>query len=203
MYNDVYRVGRLILSTFLVLYYYKSGKQNKQEVPVIKGVLVNEQIRAREVRVIGEDGEQIGVLPIQEALEAAADRGVDLVMISPKAKPPVCKTMDFGKYKYEAAKREQEARRKQRTINVKEVRFSANIEQHDLDTKLRHARRFLKAGDKVKVSVTFRGREMRHTQQGRELLEEAAKTLEEFGDVEGRPRFEGRSMVMMVLPKTT
>lgn len=170
-------------------------------MPVIKGVLVNEQIRAKEVRLIGEEGEQIGVVSIGEANRIAAEKGVDLVMISPKANPPVCKTMDFGKHKFEVAKREKEARRKQKTINVKEVRFSAGIEQHDFDTKLRHAQRFLKAGDKVKVSVMFRGREMRHTEQGKELLEEAAKVLAEYGEVEGRPRLEGRNMVIMVLPK--
>ena len=170
-------------------------------MPIIKGVLINEQIREREVRLIGAEGEQVGIKSSGEARELAAEAGLDLVMISPKAKPPVCKIMDFGKHKFEVAKREKEARKKQRTINVKEVRFSASIEKHDFDTKLRNAQRFLKAGDKVKVSVMFRGREMRHTQQGRELLEEAAKILEEFGDVENRPRMEGRSMVIMILPK--
>ena len=170
-------------------------------MPIIKGVFINEQIREKEVRLIGAEGEQIGVVSIQEAQRLAGEAGVDLVMIAPKAKPPVCKIMDFGKHKFEVAKREKEARKKQRTINLKEVRFSASIEKHDFDTKLRNAEKFLKAGDKVKVSVVFRGREMRHTQNGRELLEEAAKILEEFGDVEGRPRFEGRSMVIMVVPK--
>ena len=170
-------------------------------MPIIKGVFINEQIRENEVRLIGAEGEQVGIVPIAEARRLAGEAGVDLVMIAPKAKPPVCKIMDFGKHKFEVAKREKEARKKQKTINVKEVRFSASIEKHDFDTKLRNAQRFLKAGDKVKVSVLFRGREMRHTQNGRELLEEAAKILEEFGDVEGRPRFEGRSMVIMVVPK--
>jgi len=170
-------------------------------VPIIKGVLINEQIREKEVRLVGLEGEQIGVTALEEAQRLATEAGVDLVMIAPKAKPPVCKIMDFGKHKFDIAKREKEARKKQKTISVKEVRFSASIEKHDFDTKLRNAEKFLKAGDKVKVSVMFRGREMMHTQSGRTLLEEAAKILEEFGDIEQRPRFEGRSMVIMVAPK--
>lgn len=170
-------------------------------MPIIKGVLINEQIREREVRLVGVEGEQIGVTAIQEAQRLATEAGLDLVMIAPKAKPPVCKIMDFGKHKFDMAKKEKEARKKQKTISVKEVRFSASIEKHDFDTKLRNGIRFLKAGDKVKVSVNFRGREMMHTQAGRELLEEAAKILEEYGDIEQRPRFEGRSMVIMVVPK--
>ncbi len=170
-------------------------------MPIIKGVLINEQIREKEVRLVGVEGEQIGVTAIGEAQRLATEAGLDLVMIAPKAKPPVCKIMDFGKHKFDIAKREKEARKKQKTISVKEVRFSASIEKHDFDTKLRNAQKFLKAGNKVKVSVTFRGREMMHTQSGRELLEEAAKILEEFGDIEQRPRFEGRSMVIMVVPK--
>lgn len=170
-------------------------------MPIIKGVLINEQIREKEVRLVGVEGEQIGVTAMEEAQRLATEAGLDLVMIAPKAKPPVCKIMDFGKHKFDIAKREKEARKKQKTISVKEVRFSASIEKHDFDTKLRNAEKFLKAGDKVKVSVVFRGREMMHTQSGRELLEEAAKILEEFGDIEQRPRFEGRSMVIMVAPK--
>ncbi|HHX62930.1 MAG TPA: translation initiation factor IF-3 [Epulopiscium sp.] len=163
--------------------------------------MINEQIREKEVRLVGLEGEQIGVTALEEAQRLATEAGVDLVMIAPKAKPPVCKIMDFGKHKFDIAKREKEARKKQKTISVKEVRFSASIEKHDFDTKLRNAEKFLKAGDKVKVSVMFRGREMMHTQSGRTLLEEAAKILEEFGDIEQRPRFEGRSMVIMVAPK--
>lgn len=170
-------------------------------MPIIKGVLINEQIREKEVRLVGVEGEQIGVTAIDEAQRLAAEAGLDLVMIAPKAKPPVCKIMDFGKHKFDIAKREKEARKKQKTISVKEVRFSASIEKHDFDTKLRNAQKFLKEGNKVKVSVMFRGREMMHTQSGRGLLEEAAKILEEFGDIEQRPRFEGRSMVIMVAPK--
>lgn len=170
-------------------------------MPIIKGVLINEQIRDKEVRLVGAEGEQIGVVSIQEAQKLATEAGLDLVQIAPKAKPPVCKIMDFGKHKFDLAKKEKEARKKQKTVSVKEVRFSASIEKHDFETKLRNAQKFLKAGDKVKVSVMFRGREMMHTQNGRALLEEAAKILSEFGDVENRPRFEGRSMVIMVAPK--
>lgn len=163
--------------------------------------MINEQIRDKEVRLVGAEGEQIGVVSGQEALALAAEKGLDLVKIAPKAKPPVCKIMDFGKYKFDLAKKEKEARKKQKTVTVKEVRFSANIEKHDFDTKLRNAEKFLKAGDKVKVSVMFRGREMMHTQNGRALLEDAAKILSEFGDVVNRPRFEGRFLVIMVDPK--
>ncbi len=170
-------------------------------MPIIKGEMINEQIRDKEIRLIGAEGEQVGIVSSQEGQRMAAEAGLDLVMIAPKAKPPVCKIMDYGKHKFELAKKEREARRKQRPMNVKEVRFSASIEKHDFDTKLRNAQRFLKAGDKVKVSVMFRGREMMHTQNGRALLEEAAEILSEFGDVEGKPRFEGRHLVIMVLPK--
>ena len=163
--------------------------------------MINEQIRDKEVRLVGAEGEQIGVVSGQEAQRLAVEQGLDLVKIAPKAKPPVCKIMDFGKYKFDLAKKEKEARKKQKTVTVKEVRFSANIEKHDFDTKLRNAEKFLKAGDKVKVSVMFRGREMMHTQNGRALLEDAAKILSEFGDVVNRPRFEGRFLVIMVDPK--
>ena len=163
--------------------------------------MINEQIRDKEVRLVGAEGEQVGIVSSQEAQRLASEKGLDLVKIAPKANPPVCKIMDFGKHKFDLAKKEKEARKKQKTVSVKEVRFSASIEKHDFDTKLRNGIKFLKAGDKVKVSVMFRGREMMHTQNGRALLEDAAKILEEFGDLEGRPRFEGRSMVIMVVPK--
>lgn len=163
--------------------------------------MINEQIRDKEVRLVGAEGEQIGIVSGQEARGLAAEKGLDLVKIAPKANPPVCKIMDFGKYKFDLAKKEKEARKKQKTVSVKEVRFSANIEKHDFDTKMRNAERFLKAGDKVKVSVMFRGREMMHTQNGRALLEDAAKILSEFGDVVSKPRFEGRFLVIMVDPK--
>lgn len=163
--------------------------------------MINEQIRDREVRLVGADGEQIGIVPIREAQQLASDKGLDLVKIAPQAKPPVCKIMDYGKYRFDIAKKEKEARKKQKTVSVKEVRFSASIEKHDFETKLRNAQRFLKSGDKVKISVLFRGREMMHTQKGRDLLDQAIKILEDLGDVEQKPKFEGRNMVIVVAPK--
>lgn len=170
-------------------------------MPIINDLMINEQIRDREVRLVGAEGEQVGIVSIKEAQQLANEKGLDLVKIAPQAKPPVCKIMDYGKYKFDAAKKEKEARKKQKTVSVKEVRLSASIDKHDFETKLRNAQRFLKAGDKVKVSVVFRGREMMHTQKGRELLDEAMKMLEDLGDVEQKPKFEGRSMVIVVAPK--
>lgn len=163
--------------------------------------MINEQIRDKEVRLVGAEGEQIGVLPIKEAQQMASEKNLDLVKIAPQAKPPVCKIMDYGKYKFDATKKEKEARKKQKTISVKEVRLSASIDKHDFETKIRNAQKFLKAGDKVKVSVMFRGREMMHTQKGVELLDQAMALLEEFGVSENRPKLEGRNMAIVVAPK--
>ena len=134
--------------------------------------MINEQIRDKEVRLVGVDGEQIGIVSIKEAQQMASEKNLDLVKIAPQAKPPVCKIMDYGKYKFDAAKKEKEARKKQKTISVKEVRLSASIDKHDFETKIRNAQKFLKAGDKVKISVMFRGREMMHTQKGIEILDQ-------------------------------
>jgi len=163
--------------------------------------MINEQIRDKEVRLIGADGEQIGIVAGKEALRMASEKSLDLVKIAPQAKPPVCKIMDYGKYKFDAAKKEKEARKKQKTISVKEVRLSASIEKHDFETKIRNAVKFLKAGDKVKISVVFRGREMMHTHRGIELLEQAMTLVEEVGVAEAKPKLEGRAMVIVVAPK--
>ncbi len=163
--------------------------------------MINEQIRDKEVRLIGADGEQIGIVAGKEALRMASEKSLDLVKIAPQAKPPVCKIMDYGKYKFDAAKKEKEARKKQKTISVKEVRLSASIEKHDFETKIRNAVKFLKAGDKVKISVVFRGREMMHTHRGTELLEQAMTLVEEVGVAEAKPKLEGRAMVIVVAPK--
>ncbi|MEF9960432.1 MAG: translation initiation factor IF-3 [Niameybacter sp.] len=163
--------------------------------------MINEQIRDKEVRLIGSDGEQLGVVSLKEAQQLATEKNLDLVKIAPQGKPPVCKVMDYGKYKFDAAKKEKEARKNQKTISVKEVRFSASIDTHDFETKVRNAQKFLKAGDKVKVSVMFRGREMMHTQKGVEILDQAMKLLEEFGVAENRPKLEGRNMAIVVAPK--
>lgn len=170
-------------------------------MPVINDLMINEQIRDKEVRLIGADGEQIGIVAGKEALRMAAEKSLDLVKIAPQAKPPVCKIMDYGKYKFDAAKKEKEARKKQKTISVKEVRLSASIEKHDFETKIRNAVKFLKAGDKVKISVVFRGREMMHTHRGSELLEQAMALVEEVGVAEAKPKLEGRAMVIVVAPK--
>ena len=170
-------------------------------MPVINDLMINEQIRDKEVRLVGAEGEQIGIVAGKEALRMAAEKSLDLVKIAPQAKPPVCKIMDYGKYKFDAAKKEKEARKKQKTISVKEVRLSANIEKHDFETKIRNAVKFLKAGDKVKISVVFRGREMMHTHRGTELLEQAMVLVEEVGVAEAKPKLEGRAMVIVVAPK--
>ncbi len=162
---------------------------------------INEQIRAREVRVIGPDGEQIGIMPIKEALKLAEDQDLDLVNIAPQAKPPVCRIMNYGKFKYEQTKKEKEARKNQKIISTKEIRFSPTIDEHDLQTKLRNAQKFLKAGDKVKFAVRFRGRQITHQDIGMNLLKRVEEEIAEIGIVESRPRLEGRSMIMIVAPK--
>lgn len=165
-------------------------------------MLVNEAIRAREVRLIGPNGDQIGVKSKQEALEMAQNANLDLVMVAPNAKPPVCRIMDFGKYRYEQQKKEKEARKKQKVINVKEIRLSPTIEDHDFNTKLRNARKFLEKGDKVKVAIRFRGRAITHSQIGKDVLERLAKECEDIATVEAAPKMEGRSMFLVLAPKT-
>ncbi|MFA5576262.1 MAG: translation initiation factor IF-3 [Tissierellaceae bacterium] len=168
----------------------------------IKELQINEEIRDREVRLIDVDGGQLGIVPIKKALEISIEKRLDLVKIAPTANPPVCKVMDYGKYKYELAKREKEARKNQKIINVKEIRLTPNIEDHDLNVKARRAVEFLKSGDKVKVSVRFRGREMGHTEIGKEVLANFSKLIEEAGTVEKAAKLEGRNMTMHVTPKT-
>jgi len=163
---------------------------------------INEAIRDREVRLIGPDGEQLGVVSINDAQERAAALNLDLVKIAPTAKPPVCKIIDYGKYKFESAKREKEAKKNQKIVNIKEVKVSANIDQHDLETKLRNALKFLQAGDKVKVSLRFRGREITHASLGEKTLLKFAAMIEEAeaGTIEKRPKLEGRQMIMFITP---
>ncbi len=163
--------------------------------------MINEQIRDKEVRLVGADGEQLGIVSVKEAQAMAREQGLDLVKVAPKAKPPVCKIIDFGKFRYEQTKREKEAKKKQNVISVKEVRLSPNIEEHDINTKMKQANKFLTKGNKVKVSVRFRGRELAHTSVGRTILLEFAKDLEEISEIEKRPKMEGRSMVMFLTPK--
>ncbi len=164
------------------------------------GPRVNDRIRAQEIRLIGAEGENVGVVSPAKAMSLAEEAGLDLVEISPNASPPVCKIMDFGKYKYETQKRESEARKKQTTIQVKEVKFRPNTDTHDYDVKMRNVVKFLEKGDKVKVTMRFRGREMAHQNLGRELLERVAEDIQELGKVENMPKMEGRQMVMMIGP---
>ncbi|TCT25027.1 translation initiation factor 3 (bIF-3) [Melghiribacillus thermohalophilus] len=164
-------------------------------------MFVNERIRAREVRLIDVNGEQLGVKSRQEALELAEKANLDLVMVAPNAKPPVCRIMDYGKYRYEQQKKEKEKRKKQKVINVKEVRLSPAIEEHDFNTKLRNARKFLGKGDKVKATVRFRGRAITHKELGQQVLERMAEQLEDLGVVETKPKMEGRNMFMMIAPR--
>jgi len=175
--------------------------KNIRRWTTIKKLDVNESIRDREVRLIDSNGEQIGILSSKKALEIAAEKKLDLVKIAPKAKPPVCKIMDYGKYKYEQAKKEKEAKKKQKTITLKEVRLSLKIEDHDLNTKARNAIKFLENGDKVKVSLRFKGRELGHTELGVEVLNKFYSIVEEVGVMEKKPKMEGRSMVMFLAPK--
>ena len=169
---------------------------------VIKELQINGEIRDKEVRLIDSDGSQLGIVPIRKAMGIAADRKLDLVKVAPNAKPPVCKIIDYGKYKYEITKREKEAKKKQKVINVKEVRMTPNIEENDLNVKANRAIGFLQKGDKVKVSVRFRGREMGHTQIGREVLKDFFKLVEEAGEIEKKPKMEGRNMTMFLSPKS-
>ena len=166
-----------------------------------KELLINEEIRDKEVRLVGPDGEQLGVMPLADALRISLERNLDLVKIAPQAVPPVCRVMDYGKHKFEQAKREKEARKNQKVIDTKEVRLSLNIDKHDFETKLKNALRFLNNGDKVKVSIRFRGRQMAHPEQGHELMKNFAEACAEYGTVDKLPKMEGRSMVMFVVSK--
>ena len=163
--------------------------------------MINEQIRDREVRVIGEDGEQLGVMSSKEAMRLAEEAGVDLVKIAPTAKPPVCKIVDYGKFKYEQTRKEKEARKKQKVIDVKEIRLSPNIDTNDLNTKINAARKFLSKGDKVKVTLRFRGREMAPMQNSKHILVGFGERLSDIAVVEKEPRVEGRSMTMFLAEK--
>lgn len=167
---------------------------------ISKDLQINEEIRDKEVRLIDVDGEQVGIVPVEKALEVAAEHNLDLVKIAPKANPPVARVMDYGKHLYEQAQREKEARRNQRTIDTKEVRLSVKIDTHDFNTKMNHAIRFLKSGDKVKVTIRFRGREMAHPEIGKENMERFAEGVKEYGEVASKPKLEGRSMTMMINP---
>ena len=163
--------------------------------------MINEQIRDREIRLIGEDGQQLGIMSSREAMKIAREAELDLVKIAPQAKPPVCKIVDYGKYRYELARKEKEAKKKQKTIEVKEVRLSPNIDSNDLNTKIASARKFIEKGNKVKVTLRFRGREMAHVQSSRHILDEFAKALEDIALVDKPAKMEGWSMAMFLTEK--
>ena len=168
---------------------------------IIKELLINEEIRAKEVRLIDAEGNQIGVVSISRAMEMASEKKLDLVNISPNANPPVCKILDYGKYRYDSLKKEKESKKKQKVINVKEIRLTPSIDKHDIEVKAKHANNFLKGGDKVKVSVRFRGRELGHTEIGKLVLNKFKELTEEYGNVEKDSVMEGRNMTMFLSPK--
>ena len=164
-------------------------------------LMINEEIRDREVRLIDENGEQLGVMPTQKAMELAAERGLDLAKIQPTAKPPVCKLMDYDKYRYEQSRRERENRKNQRVVAIKEVQLSATIEENDVLTKAKMAQKFLQGGDKVKVSIRFRGRQITHSEIGMKVMQDFAQRCAEVSSVERRPMMDGRHMIMILAPK--
>ena len=168
---------------------------------ISKELLINHKIRSREVRVVDSEGEQLGVMPLEDALKIAQEKNLDLVNVAPQARPPVCRIMDFGRYKYEQSKRDKEARKKQKTTSVKEVKMRPGIDEHDFQVKKRNAVRFLESGDKVKVTIIFRGRQITHPELGRKQCKKMASELEEIATVEREPRMEGRNMVMFLAPR--
>ena len=187
-------VDSLWLSTFYLFCFLMEGK-------TISELMINEQIRDREVRVIGADGEQMGIMSSAEAMRIAEEAGLDLVKIAPTAKPPVCKIVDYGKYRYELARKEKEAKKKQRTIEVKEIRLSPNIDTNDLNTQINAARKFLSKGDRVKITLRFRGREMAHMANSKHILDDFAQALADISVMEKAPKVEGRAMTMFLTEK--
>ena len=168
----------------------------------IKEMQINEEITDKEVRLISNDGEQLGIVSAAQAQKLAAEKNLDLVKIAPQAKPPVCKIMDYGKYRFEQSKREKEAKKNQRVIEIKEIRLSPNIDVHDFDTKVGHARKFLSAGNKTKVSIRFRGREMTHTDLGLTIMAQFAEKCADIASVEKPAKLEGRQLLMLLAPKS-
>ena len=167
----------------------------KQELPI------NGQIRAKAVQLIGDDGEKLGTISIKEALEQAEEKGLDLVLVAPNAKPPVCKIMNYGKYRFEQSKKEKEAKKKQKVLEVKEIRITPNIEEHDFGFKCKNARKFLEDGNKVKITVRFRGREINNSKMGEQVLDKFIEALEDIATVEKRPKLDGKNMFIMLTKK--
>lgn len=188
--------GRGFPALAFLFYYRRCFNISKQEQQI------NEEIRDKEIRVISDDGEQLGIMSAAEALKIAESRNLDLVKIAPMAKPPVCKVMDYGKFRFEKAKKEKEAKKNQKTIEIKEIRLSLNIDTHDFDTKINHARKFIGSGNKVKVSIRFRGREMAHPELGQVIMKRCAEALVDCASVEKPAKLEGRQMLMFLAPKS-
>ena len=180
---------------------YKENEFILWRCTTISNLMINEQIKDKEVRLVGENGEQLGIVSLAEAMKMAEDKELDLVKIAPTAKPPVCKIIDYNKFKYEQSRREKEAKKKQKTVELKEVRLSPNIDSNDLNTKVNNARKFIGKGNKVKVTLRFRGREMAHMQQSRHILDDFAKLLEDIAVVEKPSKLEGRSISMVLTEK--
>ena len=178
----------------VITFYLMEGK-------AISELFINEQIRDREVRLIGEDGQQLGIMSARDALKLAEEAGLDLVKIAPAAKPPVCKIVDYGKYRYELARKEKDARKKQKTIEIKEIRMSPNIDTNDLNTKATAARKFIEKGNRVKVTLRFRGREMAHMSTSKHILDDFAQLLSDIAVIEKQPKVEGRTMIMFLTEK--
>lgn len=190
------RIATAVPCVFVYSYVWRCFNIGKQELQI------NEEIRDKELRIIGSNGEQLGIMSASQALSKAESMNLDLVKIAPQAKPPVCKIMDYGKYRFEQAKREKEARKNQHVVDVKEIRLSLNIDTHDFNTKLAHAKRFVEAGNKIKVSIRFRGREMGHPELGMDVMQKFAESCAEFANIEKPAKLEGRSMLMFLGPKT-
>ena len=188
------RKGRWIFTCFFILVWRCFVISNKD-------LMINEEIRDKEVRVIGANGDQLGVMSSKEALNIAEQNGMDLVKIAPHATPPVCKIRDYGKYKFELAKRDRETKKNQKVVNIKEIRLSPSIDTNDFNTKVNHTLKFLKSGDKVKITVRFRGREVNHSSLGKVLLDKFAEAIEDVAVVEKNAKLEGKNMFMVIAPK--
>lgn len=190
-----YFSGQVSVRLFLCIKIWRCFSISKQEL------LINEEIKCKEVRLVGADGNPLGIMSSADALEEAYAKNLDLVLIAPKAEPPVCKIMDYGKYKFELTKRDKEAKKNQKVMTIKEIRLSPSIDNHDFETKVNHTKKFLSSGDKVKITVRFRGREVHHSAMGLELMERFKTAVEEVGSVDKPPKLEGKNMSMVVSPK--
>ncbi len=177
------------------------SRVKKTEGKKISDLMINDEIRDKEVRLIGENGEQLGIMSSRDAMKKAEEAGLDLVKIAPKAEPPVCKIIDYGKYRYELARKEKEAKKKQKVIEIKEIRLSPNIDENDLNTKLNNARKFLQKGNKVKITLRFRGREMAHMANSKHILDDIAEKMQDVATIEKEPKLEGRSISMVLTEK--